>query len=451
MSLLHQSCGVMTACLTDPLSLFINKILGHPSDSINAVGLYYQDQNRTQIVLYNTYNTEHISWFRPGGTLENLLYSPFVRHLTYYPLTSNQGSLHSRSSVHIKPAPQIELKFQAAAAALVAHDIPVTDDPEKNLWLKVAGIYTGTGDEHTGYSLVNKVLVQCLRGKSVVISDRLIHCPILGVARTMVSSQVPSSADINCIVQESGEKIRQLNSAFVQLFTTNDDFRTAILQLSSTDNNLSSLDDLFSKEMDLMNHLIGSLASGTLSNKSLNDIIVDMNRIRHRNGNHVKLPISVSPQKIVHITDDDVVVTYQHEQISDSTDPLEDLGNYIAQLAENFTNQTPITVNLGTLISCYNRIIDGTGLDLVPVPNLHKLHTVSRGAVVTFPGSGDYEINHPGTGIVSMYDPNLNNLTNGQLLDILTYIDSLRDTDGTYDTRFTNLQNEIIRELAHRS
>ena len=48
------------------------------------------------------------------------------------------------------------------------------------------------------------------------------------------------------------------------------------------------------------------------------------------------------------------------------------------------------------------------------------------------------------------YQNNLTILSNEQLLDLLIYIDSLRDSTGLTDIRFAKLQNEITFELANR-
>lgn len=43
----------------------------------------------------------------------------------------------------------------------------------------------------------------------------------------------------------------------------------------------------------------------------------------------------------------------------------------------------------------------------------------------------------------------LNNYTRAQLIDVLVYIESLRDSSGLSDSRFAQLQNEIVSKLSH--
>ena len=53
--------------------------------------------------------------------------------------------------------------------------------------------------------------------------------------------------------------------------------------------------------------------------------------------------------------------------------------------------------------------------------------------------------------MIPMINANLKLLSEEQLMDILIYLDSLRTSDGTGDTRFSHLQNEITYELSKRT
>src|SRR5437773_1781819 len=89
---IHGRCGILTACLIDPLSLLISKISGLQENEVNSVGFYYESDLHGTIVhsvlLFNIYDNDPIPWLRVSYTMDLLLASPFVTKITYYPLFS---------------------------------------------------------------------------------------------------------------------------------------------------------------------------------------------------------------------------------------------------------------------------------------------------------------------------------------------------------------------------
>ena len=53
--------------------------------------------------------------------------------------------------------------------------------------------------------------------------------------------------------------------------------------------------------------------------------------------------------------------------------------------------------------------------------------------------------------VIPISEGELAGLTKRQLLEILIYIDSLRASNGISDTKFANLQNEIVKILANKN
>lgn len=509
---IYGRCGVITACLTDPLSQLINKIMGLKDDDANSVGFYYEAElhgiNKCTVILFNIYDNDAVPWLRLGYTMNLLLASPFVTKITYYPIVtssessirsssfSNQSSLLSRSSMKSKPVnKRLEETFRAVVVQTIGMNAKAIHDKNisyTGLLLRIAGI---TGEEVdrlvntiiTGYSLVNKVLLTLMGIESAdlsKISTSIVPCPLL---RQPISITAPretnNESDVKYIIEESRREITKLVAIFVDLFTTHEEFRSNILATRSNKSNHLSLEGLFLRESELISHLVGGLQNGIISSATLNDIIKDLNVERFNLGNYQQLPITTTPKSTLHVTDDNLMCTFQVPNVVHDTDPLRDLGEYIGYIADSFDSSEVLTINLGGMIAAYNNAIKGSNLKKITIPKVGfgdspsskprtgslkefgsnrqnrslgglSKHTLSRSAVVTIPGSPDGDNITISTNsnhiVIPMYNSNLTTLTESQLMDILVYLDSLRTSDGTGDTRFANLQNEVTYELACR-
>ena len=504
---IHERCGIMTVCLTDPLSQLISKIMGLREDEANSVGFYYEAElhgvSKCTVILFNIYDNDPVPWLRLGYTMELLLASPFVTKINFYPLVTNQSdsssSLMSRATMSKRSiSKRLEDMFRTVVVETISTNAGAIHDKNISytaLLLKIAGITGEDADRLTikiitGYSLVNRVLLTLMgirQSDLSKISSSIIPCPLLRTPVSIIAPrEQPNESDIKYVIEESRREITKLVAIFVDLFTSHELFRSNILATRlvnyTTDGNRSSmgsvvnLDSLFSLENELVSHIVGGIQNGIISNSTLNDIIRDISDERFSLANQVpgyslsslsKLPISINPNKNVQVTTDTMMCTFQQPVASTmftNTDPLKDLGLYISHIVDSFTKPDALTINLGGIIGAYNNAIKGTDLDKISIPKLNTdvsksgvngAHTLSRQAIVTIPGdpNGDnilIPINSKAIP-VPMYNGNLSSLSQTQLLDILVYIDSLRDSNGTGDTRFANLQNEITHELAQRT
>lgn len=509
----YERCGIITACLTDPLSQFINKITGLKDSDHNSVGFYYHGElhgiNRCTVILFNIYDNDPVPWLRLGYTMDLLLASPFVTKITFYPIVTNQhGSLLSRatlSTVKHSREPKLEDMFRAVVIETINSNASAIH--EKNvsytaLLLKIFGVTGGEADRLmdgliTGYTLVNKVLLTLMGIKQSdlnKIGSSIVPCPLLMKPVTISAPrETVSDNDIKYIVEESRREITKLVAVFVDLYTTHEIFRNNVLatRTSSSYSDYVNLTSLFSKETELITHVVSGIRNGIISNSTLNDIIYDLSNERFNLVNkipghiHQSLPMSTNPNKTVQIIMETPMCTFQDQSLNYNhhndynIESLRDLGIYLEHIIESFDNPEPLTINLGALIAAYNNAIRGIpSLDSSTINILGNLEypsrdssnlstqshsrntgfssTLSRHAVITMPNptplsSNTQKINNQQTTIsVPMYSGNLSVLTDQQLIDILVYIDSLRDSDGSGDTRFANLQNEITHELSRR-
>lgn len=496
---IYEKCGIIAACLTDPLSQFINKITGLKDDEHNCVGFYYEAElhgvNRCTVILFNIYDNDPVPWLRLGYTMDLLLASPFVTKITFYPIVTNQpGSLLSRAT--LSSAKQIretklEDMFRTVVIEIINSNASAIHDKNISytaLLLKIAGVTGGEADRLTnglitGYTLVNKVLLTLMGVKQSdlnKIGSSIVPCPLLKKPITISAPREHvAENDIKYIVEESRREITKLLAVFVDLYTTHDVFRSDILatRINGMGSGQVDLTNLFEIENDLVSHIVSGIQNGVISNGTLNDIIYNLTHERFilTGQNHQSLPMSDNPNKTVQIMMDTPMCTFQEQSLSNNRhsdfniESLKDLGIYLEHIVDSFDNPDPLTINLGGIIAAYNSAIRGIAslesstinipdhLEHSPGNNssarLQASHTLSRQAIATMPGRSSNEfLRKDSKHIISvpMYSGNLLGLTDQQLIDILVYIDSLRDSDGSGDTRFANLQNEITHELARR-
>ena len=272
--------------------------------------------------------------------------------------------------------------------------------------------------------------------------------------------------EVKYVIEESRREITKLVAVFVDLYTTHDLFRSYALstrvrnKVNDCLNSSIDLDGLFSQEYELVSYIVGGIQHGIISNSTLNEIIKNLSNERFMLKHHRSLPFSTHPNSSAQIVSDPVMCTFQlqHSPIMpNNVEPLKDLGTYISHLIDSFDNPEPLTINLGGIVAAYNNAIRETNLNKITIPrvttgNSSNKHTLSRSAIVTIPGDycGDFISMPSNSQAIPMYNGNLTAFTDSQLIDILVYIDSLRDTNGSADTRFANLQNEITHELARR-
>lgn len=451
---LPSGCGILTACLTDPLSQFLDRILGN--NGPNAVGCYYTDDTgKDKLYMYNIYDDDVIPWMKLGYSLHLLLSSPFVQRITYYPLTKQGPTILSQKFLSERVVQDLEQKFRRAVQSEITAHVTTSDKNEiyRKLWLQMVRL-GDFDDVLTGYTVINRVLVRTTgRSTASVSNTELIHTAILGNAVSIAAEPVePTELDLNYISDELSREIIQLNASFIDLFTTNNAFRERTLNLSTGSTDNIAISNLLDRETELVTYLVGSLENGILSVRGLNEIILQMNRIRHRAGNRDELPLSTNPASKIETTQEHVSVSYRHSQAVGEIDPLSQLGSYLTQLVESYHQPQPLVVNLGTLISLYNNMAQQSELDEIVIPDEWPDPT-SRQSTVIMPGSKGNMVVIPLESkhtTIPMYHPDLTRYTETQLTDILIYIDSLRDSDGTYDPKYSHLSNEITLELARR-
>jgi len=431
---LHEKCGIITAILTDPLSEITSKLLKLKSSDPNSVGFYYNSdisiEKKYTIFLFNIYDNDPISWLKIGYNMDSFISSPFVKNITFYPLGYDKLLLSTRQIYSKK-------NFRGTVIETIQLNSKVSHD--KNLSYKK--ILSGTLIDNwiTGYSLVNRCLLILMGNENVNLYTNpygIISCPLLKTPVTINSKpENINSFENKNIMEKTKADIKYLIDVAVDLFINNNDFKQHIID----DQGTSKLLDL---EENLISFITDGIEKGILDNSILNKIISDINNERFYLGKKQPLLTVKNPSTEVKVISNDGPYTFQHPQIKNNVDYIRELGIQLNDIVKLFNEQENVIIQLGNIISLYNKIIDGTDLQKVELNNNNDL--ISKQIIATLPGRNTM-ISHNNI-CIPMYGANLSLLSEYELMDLLVYIDSLK----TNDISFANVQNEITHELALR-
>jgi hypothetical protein len=455
--------GVVTVRSTDPFTRLIYPLLNLSADDPTAVGICLNDV----VHLRNIYDTHpSYAYHIPVqlSTLSSLGHTDWIR---LYPISSNTPLLSRAtiSSISSKTrSSSITEKFsEIATRSLTIEDTRLY--PKEIIYTDLLLQYCELSNlphshnttNTNGYTIINSILSQLMDMSSLSYSrsSSIIPCPYLGTPLRFPTTPTQFSSSI-----DMSHDLQYLSSAFTSLYINNSEFRSTILCKTSTTANPESLDILFNQEKQLIDTIVHGLQGGIISNTTLNEQITKLGHSRRDLGYYERLSISSEPKEYVSVVTDHVQCTFNmsdHGDSSSSTalNALNELGSYIGHIIDRFDDPDALTINIGTLMEIYNRAVSGTTIPSIVPPHVGTKSTLSRQVVLVLPGDNGTEItNIPISSKainIAMYNADLTQLTATQLLDILVYIDSLRDSDGSTDTRYVNLQNEITHELALRN
>lgn len=411
--------GIITAHLTDPLSLLIDKIIN--SNAPNSIGFYYKENEKYYITLFNTYDNNYPIWVDPNYSLDLLSSSSFVDKITLYPIIDemafqtsfvpfykNNNPFRSNSIIS---GPKLRF-IQKIISSNINIDRKITYN---SLFLKKSIT--------TGYDLINDFIEGKGNISPNMISSSLLRDPI-------VVHLTDSDQDNEVIIEKCKSEITKLVEVFIDLYLSNKEFQNNIL----SNHYPIPLNDLFSVESDLVSHIVGGLKNGFISNGTLNYIIENLN-VERKNLSGNPLPLSITPNKNIKIITEVIACTFG-ETYCQNFNYLQDLG---CQL-NNLVNSKDLVINVGDIIATYNNISENK-------ITVNNEKTISKEVTLVVPCEENININKDE---ISVHSENLNSIRNDQLIDILIYIDSLRDGNGINDIRFVDLENKIVRELARR-
>jgi hypothetical protein len=437
-------CGILTVVLTDPLSQLLRKISGGKPDTVNSIGFYYYDIKSTSyhVCLYDIIDASSISWFHMTMTMESLLCSAFISKINFYPISFEKYSY-------------VDDTFRPAMIEAISNNSKLVKDKIATytyLLLREAGIPSPDNIRRTGYDLVNEVLCKLMKISPRTNSWDIISCPLLEEHISIMPHHISAGDDeLKHVIEESRREIVKLVATFIDLYTSHPEFRSIFLTTNfhKRDNN-NNLSSLLMKENALVLSVVNSLHTGIIAVQTLNGFINELTKERFNIGYYQRLPLSNNATASINVIKDDINCTFYQPILATNIEPLRDLGNYIGHMADSFTESGPLMIDIGGMIASYNDIVRGTGIEPINMSFVGGNHTISRSAIAKIPGNKSSLAISSDYITIPMYNADLTPLSETQLVDMLVYIDSLRADDDQGDTRFVNLNNEIVQELARR-
>lgn len=382
---LYGSAGIIFLSLTDPLSSLLFTI--YPSHN-HAIGYYYISDTTYYVSLFNVFDTNHIPWLKYGSTLDIILSSPFVSQITLYPIFTSYSTHFIAQAIHIadsfpKPHPILSYSHLLKSCFLQqSFDLP------------------------SGFTIVNTLLYQLLNPNNSnspnpstliyatdISNKSLIISPLLQEPITIKTQHVQDQNQIDYVVNETKKEISNLAGVFVNLFTTDNDFRHNICNFTMQNKTLSKI----------LTELQTGLDTNVISIPEINQ--------------HIDLE-----QYHLHSEDKRVEIINHPSWCSlyqDDTQDIEALGVHIRQL-QTKTIGNSIGSDMERLIELYNNIAIK-----------HKIAPITKTKT---------EIN-----LKSDY---IQEIDNTRLQKLLYEVEDLRQ--NTKSINYIDLQNKITKELAYR-
>jgi len=437
---IHGRCGILVVRMSDPFSQILDIITDL---NFHAVGFYYEDVNKHNVILFNTFDNRSVVWLKMGCSMYRLCRCSHVQSINFYPLRT------------------YELKFRQIIVDTINANAKSIPDPSiiyTSLLYKIMGL------EHdhtiiTGYTIVNRVISLLSEIESLGdSSSQIIPNPFLSDVRTVNIAPIWSDMDAARVIEESKGELLRFSDIFVRTIVSDKTFRDLFTQKYKHNINLKHL---FRIEETLIHTLTTGINRGELNINLINHGINDLSNIRLQLDSSRILPKIDTKFEHIHIdTTSYPSLIKPYDYISDMN-ALEDLKR---QIELWITSPTPI-INLDTIIMIYNRIIRETKIKPLDLPS-RDMNSSSRDldvvnesgqattkqAIIVLPGDSYIHYkNEYEDIIIPTHGANLSNMRKKHLMDVLIYVESLRNADGMSDSRYASIQNAITYELAQRN
>lgn len=382
-TLIYGSCGILTLYLSDPLTSLITTFC-HPS--VHAIGYYYLSGNSYHVSVFNFFDTNFVPWLKFGATLDMLLSSPFVQHLTIYPL------------------PSVPLTHFSALCIQIADSFPKPQTISSYTELLLQSLNKSSKNCYigqNGYTIVNTILTSLLTGDINICdtNQAIIINPLLSPAITIHSTLQHDQNQVDYIVSQTEQEISILSATFIELFTSDTNFRQTVITKRP---NFESLNNVVTE-------IESGLAAGVISLTQLNDLLAPYG---------MNIDPKLYSGKSVMIVDGPVWCSFTND-----TTMIEDLGQHIKNMYQT-DSKTISDSNVIQLLTLFNTIADS-----------HKLNTIK------------YKL-EPKPFITNIYGTEIDQLDNNRLHQLLHKVEDLRQTTKTIN--YVPLQNRITREMASR-
>ena len=391
--------GVLTCYLIDPLSVLIDKISISHNNKYNSVGLYHiNDDGDYNINLFDLYDCYHIKWTISHYIMSDFISSVYVKKIQFYPLDHIKQNNNSFMSIY-------------NTSILKHDDYHVRSKLEKKFINIISGLLISYNYERS----YNNYLINIVNNNKK--GDELIHKILLLIDNK--SFNLPQ------------ENLESMRTNGVPLHFTESIKNTFTLNIKKSVNYINIVDNNFE---DIINHEVLKLK------KSFLKIYTN-----HKLLSNIDISIFLPEPEFI-----------KQQQVSNNIDngncllkyiDIKNLGYWLDQIISS-NNKTEQTLSLKNMITIYNNLIVNLNIKYIDINK--NVNIILNPDLIHHTSSSDEIISIIRSNINTENKTDLSILSHTQLFDILIYIDSLRDSSGVSNDRFSGVQNIITKELYNR-
>jgi hypothetical protein len=298
-----------------------------------------------------------------------------------------------------------------------------------------------------GYDIIYKLYVQLTNNNLLNynlsnLDEELMNCRIFENPLTIIALEDEIFyEEKEYIIDKVRKDIVKLISVFIDLYTIDDSFKAIISKSKIINDNI--ITTLLNQEKELLENIFKGCNTGILHLNDLNNIITQLNNTRNllSKNNTLKLSFNNNPSGIISIVKERQIVNNN----DDNNEKINKLGCYLNEITNSLDDEEPIYINWNDIIKLYN---DLNNNKIKEIDN--KSSKSSREVILTFNNDID-NILRQKYKILTTEKNNLEKYSIQELIDILIYLDSLRDSNGNGNNKYCKLQNDITYELAQRN
>lgn len=380
--------GILTCNLIDSLSRLIDKISISYNNKYNSIGFYYINENGDyNIILFDLYDSYHIKWTTSHCKMSHFISSLYVMNIDFYSFDNENKNLFP--SIYNTDI----LKYDKYDNYHVRHIKSKLEDKFTNI---ISGLLISYNYERN----YNNLLLNIVNNK------------------------------------KSGEEL--INKILILLldnYNVNQHFTDSIknslsFNINKSTNYINIIDNNFE---DIINDEIFKLKD------NFHKIYTD-----HKILLNVDISTFTSNSEFIKITNG-----YNHiDNLNIKYIDLKNLGYWLNEII-NSNNKLEQNSAVKNMITIYNNLIIDSNIKQI---NINKyINIILNAYLIETKYSSKEIISVIRSNIETKNETDLSILSYIQLFDILIYIDSLRDSNGFSDNRFSGIQNLITIELNNRT
>lgn len=406
--------GILKGQINEP---YANVGVAISGDKCSLVGVSYAGG----IVLFRVFDGSYITYFPHGTTIEILAVHPIITELMLFELDEeawvvdgHEGNLAKRMtmSVGISAGEHTDVKDTTKVLLSYAN---LSGEPIVNGYSRINEIILGTyGSWFEDFTTVKSPL------NTSIVNSKYFKSGV-SITREKKGYLDPSFIKVQ---EEAHQHFRALSSSFIQLMTDNELYQKYVMNLTQSPHNVHNVPNV--------DVYVEYIRNGAVSETD-----------------KIKL-VSVLSQMIYGILPSSVPNDVDKLVPSDLTDDIKEIGNGLETLLCGFEDSKVPTLHIPSMIESYNRLAQRVGLNRLSLPETTYTKGQSIGALIVTGNNGflpsEIEVNLSSGDVVILPTKggSLSDFNYSELIEILRYLMSIRDSDS----RFNALTTKVTQELA---